>query len=183
MSSIGNIFLIGPTGAGKTTIGRRVARRFDLSFLDLDDEIERRTGADIALIFDIEGETGFRQRESALLDELTQRHEVLLATGGGAVLADINRQHLTQRGLVVYLETPVDRQIDRLHRDKRRPLLQKPNRNEILEKMATVRNPIYEQAADLTIHSEPVSVARMARRVVRRIEQHLAAQACQLSER
>lgn len=175
MSTVSNIFLIGPTGAGKTTIGRRLARRFGLEFVDLDQEIERRTGADIALIFDIEGEVGFRRRESQLLDELTARSNVLLATGAGAVLAADNRNYLASRGCVVYLKTPVQRQIDRLYRDKRRPLLQKPNRHEILEKMALERNPIYEELADVIIESEPVSVARMARSVARRLEQRFDA--------
>lgn len=170
MRSIGNIFIIGPTGAGKTTIGKRVARRFGLDFFDLDAEIERHTGADIALIFDIEGEAGFRQREMVMLDQLTARSNVLIATGGGAVLQPLSRQRLRSRGLVVYLETSIDRQIDRLRHDKRRPLLQNPNRDEILNKMATERNPIYRELADLVVSSEPVSVARMARKVSNELE-------------
>jgi shikimate kinase len=171
MNRHGNLFFIGPTGAGKTTIGKRVARHFGLEFLDLDHEIERHTGADIALIFDIEGEAGFRHRESAMLDELTTRTGILLATGGGAVLDEDNRRLLSSRGFVVYLRTPVDRQIERLSRDKRRPLLMAENRDEILQKMAQHRNPIYEQLADIIVPSESVSVATMSRRVIARLEQ------------
>jgi shikimate kinase len=162
-----NLFFIGPTGAGKTTIGKRVARRFGLDFLDLDHEIERRTGADIALIFDIEGETGFRKRETAMLEELSARDGLLLATGGGAVVSEYNQKLLRSRGYVVYLKTPVERQIERLYRDKRRPLLRSPNRSEILDRMAESRNPIYESLADLVIPSERVSVTVMAGRVIR----------------
>ena len=171
MSRLDNIFIVGPTGAGKTTVGRRVARHFGLEFFDLDAEIERRTGADIALIFDIEGEAGFRRREADMLDRLTARSQILLSTGGGAVLDSDSQKRLRSRGLVVYLETPVQRQIDRLRNDKRRPLLQNPNRREILTKMANERNPIYRELADLTVASESVSVARMARKVARELEQ------------
>lgn len=168
-----NIFLIGPTGAGKTTIGRRVAEHFGLEFRDLDHAIEAHTGADVNLIFDIEGEQGFRERESRMLDEMSQGQQFLLATGAGAVLLEKNRQLLRSRGLVVYLQTPVDRQLRRLSRDKRRPLLQKPNRREILEAMARERNPIYESVADIIVTSEPVSVAQMARNLIRRLEEHV----------
>ncbi len=164
--TLDRIFFVGPTGAGKTTIGRRVAARFGLDFLDLDQEIERRTGVDVSLIFDIEGEAGFLRREAALLDELTQRPRTVLATGAGAILDRASRQRLTARGLVIYLKTPVERQLRRLARDKRRPLLQKPDRREILEAMAEARNPLYEEIADQVIASEPVSVARMASKVI-----------------
>ena len=170
MATRGNLFFIGPTGAGKTTIGRRVAQHFGLDFFDLDHEIESRTGADVALIFDIEGEEGFRRRESDLLDELSARDGILLATGGGAVLAERNQQLLRSRGYVVYLETPVQRQIERLSRDKRRPLLQASNRNEILERMRRERSPIYEALADLVVHSESVAVSTMASRVIKKLK-------------
>ncbi|MDX1569047.1 MAG: shikimate kinase AroK [Xanthomonadales bacterium] len=165
------IFFIGPTGAGKTTIGKRVAAHYGLEFRDLDQEIERRTGADVGLIFDIEGEGGFRKRETNLLQELSERSGVVLATGAGAVLAEENQRILRAHGFVVYLQTEVDQQIRRLSRDKRRPLIQKPNRREILGDMARIRNPIYESLADLIIPSENLSVHVMARRVINRIEE------------
>jgi shikimate kinase len=170
MHKSGNLFFIGPTGAGKTTIGKRAAGYFGLQFHDLDHAIENRTGADVALIFDIEGEAGFRKRESDLLEELTNKRGIVLATGGGAILDPVNRRHLQARGFVIYLQTTIERQIERLSRDKRRPLLRSANRNEILEKMATQRNPIYTETADLVIPSESVSVAVMARKVIQHIE-------------
>lgn len=172
-----SIFFIGPTGAGKTTIGRRVAQHFGLPFFDLDHEIEARTGAEVSLIFDIEGEAGFRRRETGLLDELTSRPSIVLATGGGAVLAEENQLMLRGRGFVVYLRTPVERQLQRLSRDKRRPLLQRPDRKEILQSMARDRNRIYESIADLIVDSEATSVAVMARKAARQIERGLHADA------
>lgn len=171
MHRLANLFFIGPTGAGKTTIGKRTARYFGLQFHDLDQTIENHTGADIALIFDIEGETGFRKRESAMLDQLTNKRGIVLATGGGAVLDPENCRCLQARGLVIYLQTSIERQIERLGRDQRRPLLRSANRNEILEKMANQRNPIYERVSDLIIKSDSVSVAVMARKVIGHIEQ------------
>lgn len=165
-----NLFFVGPTGAGKTTVGKRIAKHFDMDFLDLDREIEQRTGVDVSLIFDIEGEQGFRHRESAVLADLARRSNLVLATGGGAVLSPDNRALLNSHGCVVYLKTTVDRQLERLYRDKQRPLLQAPNRREILEKMAEQRNPFYESIADLTIVSEPISVLKMARRVIKQLE-------------
>jgi shikimate kinase len=171
MHRLENLFFIGPTGAGKTTIGRRAASYFGFQFHDLDHAIEKQTGADVALIFEIEGETGFRKRESAMLDELTHKRGIVLATGAGAILDPENCRRLQSRGLVIYLQTGVERQIERLGRDRRRPLLRTANRNEVLEKMANLRNPIYETVCDLSIPSDSVSVAVMARKVIRHIEQ------------
>ncbi len=173
-----NIIFVGPTGAGKTTIGRRVARRFGKAFFDLDQEIESHTGADVALIFDIEGEKGFRQREKDMLFSLTEKTGIVLATGAGAVLDNESRQRLSARGLVVYLRTPINQQTARLSRDKRRPLLQQPNRNEILERMARERNPIYEEVADVIIDSEPKPVSVMANKVVKRLIEERAIGSC-----
>lgn len=171
MHRLGNLFFIGPTGAGKTTVGKRAASYFGLQFHDLDQVIENQTGADVALIFDIEGEPGFRKRESVTLDELTGQRGIVLATGGGAILDPENCRHLQARGMVIYLQTSIECQIERLSRDQRRPLLRSANRNEILEKMAGQRNPIYETVCDLIIPSDSVSVAVMARKVIRHIEQ------------
>src|SRR3569623_1516762 len=118
-----NLFLIGPTGAGKTSIGRRLAAHYGLPFLDLDQEIERHCGVDVRCVFEIEGEAGFRQRESALLDTLSTSAGVLLAIGAGAVLDPDIRRHLAVRGLVLWLYTTVEQQLERLARDTKRPLL------------------------------------------------------------
>ena len=136
------IFLIGPMGSGKTTVGRFLAGRLGLEFLDLDCEIERRCGVEVRTIFDIEGEAGFRARERAMLDEITQRDGILMATGGGSVLDPDNRRMLRERGLVVWLKTRVEQQLQRLDRDQRRPLLQAPDREQRLERMASERDPI-----------------------------------------
>lgn len=166
------IFLIGPMGSGKTTVGRHLARRLGMEFLDLDLELQDRCGVEVAVIFDIEGEAGFRQRESALLDELTRRDGLVLATGGGSVLNEDNRRMLTERGLVVYLQTSVEQQLRRLERDKQRPLLQAPDRRRRLQELAENRNPIYESCADLVIRSSNISPAAMAAAVMRQVKAH-----------
>jgi len=171
-ASLDRIFLIGPMGSGKTTIGRQLSRRLGMDFLDLDLELQDRCGVEVAIIFDIEGESGFRQRESALLDELTRRDGLILATGGGSVLQEANRRMLTERGLVVYLQTSVDQQLKRLERDKQRPLLQAPDRRRRLRELAEQRNPIYEACADLAIRSSNISPAAMAAVVTRQIRDY-----------
>jgi shikimate kinase len=148
-----NIYLIGPMGSGKTTVGQRVAKHLEMEFLDCDRNLEKQTGASVNLIFDIEGEAGFRERESKMLEVLTARKNILLATGGGTVLDHANRQLLKQTGLVVYLQTPVNLQLRRLRLDRTRPLLQEGSRRQKLSKLAEDRNPIYEELADLVFVS------------------------------
>ncbi|MCB1667555.1 MAG: shikimate kinase AroK [Porticoccaceae bacterium] len=164
-----NIFLVGPMGAGKTTIGRLLAKSFNLTFVDLDTEIEERCGADIPWIFDVEGESGFRKRESLLLDEVTQRSGILLATGGGAVLNETNRRRLSERGLVVYLCATLDQLVDRTSRDRKRPLLQVDNPREVLAKLLKTRDPLYRQVADLVVQAESRSQQLVAREVEEQI--------------
>ena len=143
------IFLVGPMGAGKTTIGRLLAKDMNLQFVDSDQEIEKRSGADIAWIFDMEGEAGFRQREQKVLDELTQRSNLVLATGGGAVLAESNRRHLGERGTVLYLMTTVNQQMERTRKDQKRPLLQNlSNPRQRLTELMEIRDPLYREVAD-----------------------------------
>lgn len=151
MNPAPNLFFVGPMGAGKTTIGRRAAELLGLPFFDLDHVIEEHCGADIPLIFELEGETGFRHRESTLLAEFAARDGVALATGGGAVLSEENRRVLRQRGFVVYLETTIDDQLRRLARDRKRPLLAAPDRRERLESLAAQREPLYREIADFTL--------------------------------
>lgn len=160
-------------GSGKTTIGRRLEPRLGLEFIDLDEAIEERCGVQVAVIFDIEGEAGFRARERDLLDELSARSGIILASGGGSVLDLQNRATLKSRGLVVYLKTTVSQQIRRLERDKRRPLLAAPDRRERLEKLAAERDPLYQSIADLIIQSENRPPGRMADKVAARIRAHL----------
>jgi len=148
-----NIYLIGPMGSGKTTIGQRVAKRLKMDFADCDWNLEKQTGASINLIFDVEGESGFRKRESKMLKVLTCRHNVLVATGGGAVLKEENRELMKRTGLVVYLQTSVSQQLQRLRLDRTRPLLQERDRLQKLTRLAAIRNPIYQQLADIVFPS------------------------------
>jgi shikimate kinase len=153
-----NIFLIGPMGSGKTTIGKHLAKMFGLEFYDCDQELERMTGASVGLIFDLEGEAGFRLRENLLLKQLTAKNGVLIATGGGTVCNEENRRLLRTRGLVVYLKTSIDNQLKRLNKDKSRPLLQAEDRTQRLLDLAEVRNPLYDATADLVFSTRNSSV-------------------------
>ena len=137
-----NIFLVGPMGAGKSTIGRHLADELHLDFFDSDQEIERRTGADIAWIFDLEGEDGFRKREENVINDLTDKQGIVLATGGGSIVTKAVRNRLSARGIVVYLQTTIDKQVARTQRDKRRPLLQNENPEQVLRDLAEMRNPL-----------------------------------------
>lgn len=154
----GSLFLVGPMGAGKSTIGRQLARALHRTFIDSDREIEKRTGADIPLIFDLEGETGFRQREISVIDDLSQLADIVLATGGGAVTQPENRQHLASRGTVIYLHTTVDQQLSRTHRDRNRPLLQTENPRAKLESLMAEREPLYREIADIVVNTDGRSV-------------------------
>ena len=131
-----NIFLVGPMGAGKSTIGRHLADELHLDFYDSDQEIERRTGADIAWIFDLEGEDGFRKREETVINDLTDKQGIVLATGGGSIVTKAVRNRLSARGIVVYLQTTIDKQVARTQRDKRRPLLQNNDPEQVLRDLA-----------------------------------------------
>jgi shikimate kinase len=149
MKKTQNIFLIGPMGAGKTTVGRMLARELKREFYDTDEVIESRTGVDIPWIFDVEGEEGFRQREMAVVDELTQKTGVVLATGGSVVIEPQNRTHLAARGLVIYLKTTVDQQLERTEKDKKRPLLlQATDREAVLRDIAINYDELYREIAD-----------------------------------
>ena len=152
-------------GAGKTAIGRELARLLKLDFLDADQELERRTGADIPLIFEKEGEAGFRKRERELLQELTQRDRLVLATGGGAVLDPANREALS-RGFVIYLKATVASQAARTGKNRNRPLLQSPDPKARLEELYAVRAPLYEGLARLTVDTDSGQVKKIAERIV-----------------
>lgn len=160
------IYLIGPMGAGKTTIGRQLARTLGLDFLDSDREIERRSGVDIPTIFDFEGEEGFRLRERAMIDALTRRDDIVLATGGGVVLDPENRRDLVNRGTVVYLDTSVDEQLRRTRHDRHRPLLQADDRRATLERLNAEREPLYREIADIVIGTDSSRRAATVERIV-----------------
>ena len=161
--SLENIFLVGPMGAGKTTIGRQLARSLKKDFVDSDIEIESRTGANISWIFDVEGEEGFRKREKKVIEELTRRRNIVLATGGGAVLAPENRKYLQSRGTVVYLMATVGQQVERTKHDQRRPLIRNAgNVREKLTELMEIRDPLYREIADyevMTSRRSPKSVS------------------------
>lgn len=154
-------------GAGKTTIGRQLARTLGLEFLDSDREIERRSGVDIPTIFDFEGEAGFRRRERAMIEALTQHDDIVLATGGGVVLDPDNRRDLAGRGTVVYLETSVDEQLRRTRHDRNRPLLQADDRRATLERLNAERAPLYREIADVVIPTDDSRRAATVERIVR----------------
>lgn len=145
------VFLVGPMGSGKTTIGRLLARKLHFEFVDSDHEIEQRTGANIPWIFDVEGEQGFREREQRVIDDLTQRRNIVLATGGGAVIRESNRRALAGRGTVVYLHIDPEEQIARTRRDRNRPLLQVDDPAATLRRLMAERDPLYREIADLVI--------------------------------
>jgi shikimate kinase len=149
MNAADNIFLVGPMGAGKTTIGRHLAKILQRTFVDLDTEIEARCGAGIPWIFDREGERGFRDREAALLAELAGREGLVVATGGGVVLRPQNRLTLKDAGVVVFLSVTARELFERTRNDTHRPLLQVPNRREVVERLASERDPLYREVADL----------------------------------
>lgn len=149
-----NIFLIGPMGAGKSAVGRELARSLHLQFVDSDDEVEARTGVDIAFIFEKEGEPGFRKREAAVIDELSKRDGVVLATGGGAIIDDNSRNYLGARGFVVYLQTSVEQQLQRTRRGRERPLLAGENHEQVLKKLMDSRDSLYNEIADLVVDTD-----------------------------
>ncbi len=164
-----NIFLIGPMGSGKSAVGRQLARMLHLTFVDSDDEIESRTGVDIAFIFEKEGEDGFRAREVRVIDDLSNMDAVVLATGGGAVIDPESRSRLGARGFVVYLYTTVEQQLQRTEKGRDRPLLETGDRSEILEALMKVRDPMYREIADLVVETDGRKVKAVANEVLERL--------------
>ena len=165
MNPAPNLTFVGPMGAGKTSIGRRVAARFGLNFVDADHWIERQLGVSVRTIFELEGEAGFRQRESDALRALCSGSGQLIATGGGAVLDPLNRERLITTGYVVWLRVSVNQQLERLARDRTRPLLAAPDRRQRLETMAELRNPLYASVADYVFESDGRKVNAVADRL------------------
>ena len=168
-----NIILIGPMGSGKSTIGNIIAKRLHREFQDSDHYIENRTGVDIARIFDIEGEEGFRDRESSALRELLSQNNRVIATGGGSVLRKENQQLLKQKGFIVFLDTSVNQQMQRLARDKKRPLLQTENPRARLEALLKERRPIYLDLADLAVKTDKRVARRLAADIINQLPDSL----------
>lgn len=161
-----SIFLVGMPGAGKTTIGKGLARALGRSFIDVDHELERRCGVRVPVIFDLEGEAGFRQRETCAIDDCTRRRGIVLATGGGAVLAAENRRMLHERGLVVYLRARPKDLYARTRHDRNRPLLQTEDPLGTIERLLQVRDPLYREVAHLTVDTGQVPVPHLVNRIV-----------------
>lgn len=160
-----NLFLVGPMGAGKSAVGRHLARLLHLEFVDSDEEIEIRTGVDIPFIFEKEGEEGFRRREVKVIDELSQREGVVLATGGGAIADPESRSRLGARGFVVYLHTSVKQQLERTQRRRKRPLLENGDKEKVLRELMEQRDPLYREISDLIIETDGRRVQTVAREI------------------
>ena len=160
-----NVFLVGLMGAGKTSVGRALARHLGKAFFDTDQEVERLTGVRISVIFDIEGEAGFRVRESKILEDLTQRSNIVLSTGGGIVLSEHNRRLLTERGNVVYLRAAIADLAMRTRSDKNRPLLRNGDPLAVLQALYEQRDPLYREVADLIVDTGSQSVGVLVRKL------------------
>lgn len=168
----GTIILVGLMGAGKTSVGRLLARRFGKQFVDCDHEVERRTGVKIPVIFDIEGEEGFRSRESALLRELVVQPEIVLATGGGAIVREENRKLLKEHGTVIYLRASVEDLIQRTRHDRNRPLLQNVDPRAKLEDLYRIRDPLYRDVATLIMDTGNQSLRSLANKLEHSLQVH-----------
>jgi shikimate kinase len=169
MNIPGSLFLTGPMGAGKSTIGRQLSKRLNKEFHDSDHEIEARTGVDIPLIFELEGEAGFRKREQVIIEELTRIPDIILATGGGAILDPENRRHLSARGRVIYLHATVNQQLKRTRRDRNRPLLQTADPRAKLEELMAIRDPLYREIADVIIETDGKRVRDVVRQIIQQL--------------
>lgn len=161
-----SLFLVGPMGAGKSTLGRHLSQVLNRPFLDSDKEVEDRTGADIPWIFDREGEAGFRKREAEVIEDLTRQPGIVLATGGGAVLLEANRRCLHERGHVVYLWTPVELQLARTRHDHNRPLLKQPDPEAVLKRLMEERDPLYREVAHQVVSTASNNLRKVTEQIL-----------------
>lgn len=166
-----NIFIVGPMGAGKSTVGRQLAEALSYTFRDSDQDIQRRTGVDIPTIFEFEGEEGFRARERQVIIDLVAEDRIVLATGGGVILNPENRQDLAARGVVIYLHCSPEQQHSRTARDRNRPLLETDEPLERLRELMEVRDPLYRQVADLVVSTEKRGTSSVVKEILRRLEE------------
>ena len=171
MKAPSNIYLIGPMGAGKSTVGRQLAKTLSKEFVDCDREIEQRTGVTIARIFEVEGEEGFRKRERDMIEHLTEREGVVMATGGGAVVDESNRSRLRTRGFAIYLKAPIELLAERTARDRDRPLLQTDDPKSKLIELVEERDPLYRQVADMVVKTDRRTARHVVKEIVRRLAQ------------
>ncbi len=165
-----NIFLVGPMGAGKSTVGKQLAKSLGRDFFDSDKEIERRTGVSISWIFEMEGEAGFRAREQKVIEELTDMKNIVLATGGGAILSADNRRALRSRGYVVYLSASVDQLLRRTSKDKNRPLLQTGEPKKQIAELLAFRDPLYKDVADVELRTGDQSIQYVVSSLIKKLE-------------
>ena len=167
-----NIFIVGPMGSGKSTVGKIISSELFLNFFDTDEEIEARTGASIDWIFDLEGEEGFRKRESKILEEMVQQNSIVLSTGGGIILSESNRELLSSRGTVFYLATPITVQLERTSKDKDRPLLKNGDPGKILEELHVARESLYEGVADYIVNTEGKSSQEVSSEIIKLVKNY-----------
>lgn len=167
-----NIFIVGPMGSGKSTVGKIISNELFLNFFDTDEEIEARTGASIDWIFDLEGEEGFRKRESKILEEMVQQNSIVLSTGGGIILSESNRELLSSRGTVFYLATPIAVQLERTSKDKDRPLLKNGDPGKILEELHVARESLYEGVADYIVNTEGKSSQEVSTEIIKLVKNY-----------
>ena len=167
-----NIFIVGPMGSGKSTVGKIISSELFLNFFDTDEEIETRTGASIDWIFDLEGEEGFRKRESKILEEMVQQNSIVLSTGGGIILSESNRELLSSRGTVFYLATPIAVQLERTSKDKDRPLLKNGDPGKILEELHVARESLYEGVADYIVNTEGKSSQEVSTEIIKLVKNY-----------
>ena len=167
-----NIFIVGPMGSGKSTVGKIISSELFLTFYDTDEEIETRTGASIDWIFDLEGEEGFRKRESKILEDMVYKNSIVLSTGGGIILSESNREILSSRGTVFYLATPIAVQLERTSKDKDRPLLKNGDPGEILKNLHLARESLYKEVADYSVNTEDKSSQEVSSEIIKLVKNY-----------